>query len=133
MKHLFLVIAAAVIACACGGSSPAAPSLPAALSATNSLNAQGCQSVSVNGLLSCQTFSGVLVNNGSGCAGNVHGNTITFVVGTTLQVGSSNWTYAGKIRPGENITYSGGPITVAAPLVGGWTFVTTPQWDNVGC
>jgi len=128
----FAVSVACILASACG-SSPATPTAPATLIVNGSLNAQGCQAVSLNGLLTCQTFSGVLTNTGSGCAGNVHGNTITYVVGTTLQAGSSNWTYSNRIRPGENVTYSGGPITVAAPLIGGWTFATTPQWDNVGC
>jgi hypothetical protein len=89
-----------------------------------------CQVFSVNGLFQCGTFSGVLRNDGAGCAANVRGTTIARLLDGT-QIGSAGWSSAGTVRPGEQVNYTGGPLVVAQ--TGLWEYVTTASWDNVGC
>lgn len=121
---------AALVAAACGGS-PTAPTQPANLVAEGNLSVQGCQIYSVTGLFSCGYFSGVIRNGGTGCAANVRGTTGTFRTSDRAQIGSAGWSYTAKVRPGEIITYSGGPILVTQS--GTWAYDTAPSWDNVPC
>jgi hypothetical protein len=60
----------------------------------------------------------------------VHGNTTIYFDGTSTISGSSNWTYGSLMRSGEQVAYSGGPITVP---YGAFGYVAAPIWDNVRC
>jgi hypothetical protein len=152
-----LILAAlvtAALAASCGDSSPSpsaptqpqAPTQPVVPSASlrtplagqpgSQLSLTGCDSAAraaaaAMGLatMSCPTFSGGVENTGTGCAANVHGTTVT--LNGLTQVGSAPWTYASIVRPGEVITYAGGPITIHT--TGGWNYSTTFLWDNVPC
>jgi hypothetical protein len=37
------------------------------------------------------------------------------------------------VRPHEQFAFSGGPVTVGFPLVGGWFYFNDIAWDSVAC
>lgn len=132
-KWILAVVALASVAC--GGSPTAStpPPMPAAtLAPQGSLLVQVCSSVNAS-LITCFTYTGTIKNTGPGCASGVRGVTKTFVIGTQNQIGSSEWSFTGRIRPGEEFSYTGVNLTLPAPLDGGWMYQTTPAWDNVAC
>jgi hypothetical protein len=122
------------VAWACGSSNPLAPVAPANLVVQGTLSVAGCQVISPNGsgIVTCQTFSGVIQNNGTGCAANIRGVTATAWTSNVQQIGSAEWSYSAKVRAGEQFVYSGGPINVGSPQ-GAWIYDTKPTWDNVSC
>jgi hypothetical protein len=114
----------------CG--SPAAPTLQADVVSSGTITGVGCFNGGSN-LFTCSSFSGPMQNTGAGCASNIHGVTLTFVAGTTTQVGSADWTFTGTLQPGQIGTYVGGAITLPGPLVGGWTYGTQIEFTSVAC
>lgn len=112
----------------CG--SPTAPLQPASLVPTGNLSVLGCQTTSPTGIFACGSFTGVLVNQGTGCAMNVRGTTRTVLLDGT-HIGSAGWTSTGTVRPGETIVYGGGAIAIAN--TGLWQYVTDATWDDVRC
>lgn len=132
MKYLILLVA--VLASACGADSPVAPTIPAAnVNASGTLSVQGCLPGGNPNLIACVGYTGTVKNLGPGCATNVHGITKSFVVNTQNQIGTSEWSYPGQIKAGEEVSYSGLNLVVPAPLDSGWTYTTTATWDNVRC
>ncbi len=151
---IVIAFASAALATSCGDSSPSpeSPTAPTGPTAPvvpptglrtpisgqpgSQLSLTGCDSAAraaaaAMGLatMSCPTFSGGIENTGTGCAANVRGTTAT--LNGPTQVDSASWTYAGTVRPGELITYAGGPIAIAT--TGIWNYRTTVLWDNVAC
>jgi hypothetical protein len=152
---LILAMVQLLLHAACGGSSaastPTQPSAstqavvpPASLRTPISgqpgaqLSLTGCDAQAIAaaaamglGTISCPTFSGGVENIGTGCAVNVRGTTV--MLNGPTPVGSAAWTYANTVRPGELITYTGGPITIVTT---GWpccSYHTTVSWDNDAC
>lgn len=128
MRFLLLV----VIGCsACGGSSTA-PSAPVAvLVPQGSLIVQGC--TPTNDLYTCQTYTGTLINQATGCAQNLRGVVSTYLTGTETRIGTSEWSYPHQVRANETVVYTGENLIVHAPLTGGWFYRTTVTWDAIRC
>ena len=136
MKHLAVVFLLAVGLAACGGGdSPTTPIAPANLVSTGLSMTSQCDALrSLNYAMggttaTCTSFNGTMQNNGSGCAGNIRGTTITYFTGGA-QVGSASWTYSYTVRPGETFSFTGGQLTVP---VSGFQYTTTATWDDVRC
>lgn len=132
MRRLLILLALA--ASACGKDTPVAPTIiPATLIQQGTLIVNGCGTPSPTGVYSCSSYTGTVKNTGTGCASNVRGVTKTYVATTRAQVGSSEWFFSGRIRPNEEISYTGLVIAVPGPLTGGWAYTTEASWDNVSC
>jgi hypothetical protein len=95
------------------------------------LHAQGCDQVSVDAQFQCASFTGLMQNTGSGCAANIRGTTTTSLTSTGAQIGSASWSYGPTVKPGDQFSYSGGPILVG--VVGTWSYWTSMSWDSVFC
>lgn len=132
MKRIALGLLLA-LSFACGSDSPAAPTPVASLAPTGSLSVQACQPPTVTGVSTCLLFSGIIKNSGPGCASNVRGTTTTQFASTGQQIGSAGWSYSSIVRPNEQFSYSGGPITIGNVVTGNWVYITSPSWDSVKC
>ena len=113
----YLVIA--LLSASCGGTStaPSVPLLQPSLSANNGLLVNGCVAGS-NGLFTCAVYNGTATNAGPGCGVNVHGVVTTYTAAGNIQVGSSEWSYNGRVKVGEQIAYAGTLIVVPGPISG---------------
>lgn len=123
---------------ACGGNDSTSPSLTANMVSTGALTTTGCFITATPTLGSCLTFNGTAQNQGPGCATSVRGVVTTYVnVGNNVagqQVGSAPWTYTGPtVRPNETIAFTGGPLTVGVPVLGGWVYVNNVTFSSVKC
>ncbi len=129
-----LIVLTALLAVGCGSSStaPTAPILPASLTAQGTLSVTSCFA-GTNGLFTCSGYSGTALNTGTGCAANVRGVTTTFDATTRAQTGTSGWTYAAMVKPGEQFAYTGTTLVLQGPLVGGWAYTSSISWDAVRC
>lgn len=137
--------------CSACGSSPAAPvivttttttttTIPlaaATLASVGQLSLPGCDGLiqlarSVGlATANCKQFTGLLVNNGLGCASNVRGTTVIFTdAAGASQISAAGWSYVGVVKPGEQIAYTGGALSIPTAA---WFWRTTPAWDNVRC
>jgi hypothetical protein len=138
MKNLILVLA--VLASACGGSSPTAPSVttPPPVAVANIVaTAQGSWTSclpAIGGFPGACSFQGEASNTGSGCAIAVSGVT-RFYNSAHAQLGTTAaWSMPSSrmIRPGESFAYlttSEDLSTVNAVS----TYQTQPAWTNVAC
>lgn len=126
----FLLVCCLGVCAACGGSSPASPSARANILPTGSLSTQLCTTIA-SGAAIC-SYNGLAVNNGSGCAKNVRGSTISLLNG--VQYGTSQWSYPPSItvavRPGERFGYQGFSLIIPPAA---WTYDTRISWDDVSC
>ena len=115
-----LLIVACLAAAACGGDSPAAPSiLPAQLVSRGHLTFESCFSFGCS-------YYGEAINTGSGCATNVRGVLRLFSEQDAL-VASNAWSYRERVRPNEVFIYGGCCVGQA------FSYETTISWDNVSC
>ena len=133
MRRLLLLFLVGLVAGCSGTDNPIAPG-PAAASVVTvgSVSTTGCFLAS-NGDAKCAVFNGVVQNTGPGCAGNVRGVFLTYMVHGAPPVGSAAWSHAGIVRPNEQLAFSGGPVTVGFPLDGGWFYFNDIAWDSVAC
>jgi hypothetical protein len=133
VRRLLLLSLVGLVAGCSGTDNPIAPG-PAAASVVTvgSVSTTGCFLAS-NGDAKCAVFSGVVQNAGAGCANNVHGVFLTYIAPGTGPIGSAAWSHAGMVRPSEQLAFSGGPVTVGFPLVGGWSYFNNIAWDSVAC
>jgi len=132
--HLLLLLSFVSLVAGCSGTvNPIVPG-PAAASvvAVGNVSTTGCFLAS-NGNAQCTVFNGVVQNAGPGCASNVRGVFLTYTVHGAPPVGSAAWSHAGVMRPNEQLAFSGGPVTVGVPLVGGWFYFNDIAWDSVAC
>jgi len=133
VRRLLLLALVGLVA-GCGGTdNPIAPG-PAAASvvAVGNVSTTGCFLAS-NGDAKCAVFNGVVQNAGPGCASNVRGVLLTYTAPGNVRIGSAEWKYVGIVRPNEQLAFSGGPVTVGVPLVGGWFYFNNIAWDSVAC
>jgi hypothetical protein len=79
--------------------------------------------------IGCASFTGTMVNTGSGCATNIRGTTTIFF-NAGGQAGFGGWSYSNLVRPSERFAYAGGTITIPT---NGFKYSTTATWDNVRC
>lgn len=152
MAAKYFTLLLALVAVGCSGN-PAAPTPPQAVTAppvvtpppiapasmvsVGQLSVPGCdgllQLAASVGLATanCKQFTGLLQNTGSGCAANVHGTTVIFTdAAGTAQISAAGWTYASGVKPGEQIAYTGGLLSIPTRQ---WYWRTTATWDNVRC
>jgi hypothetical protein len=140
MRPVMTALIAGLMFSACSGSpaAPAAPPPPASVQPEGTVSTSSC---SASGqVYRCGSFSGTARNMGSGCAANVRGVITTYATATNTsglapntQVGSAPWTHVGLVRPNEQVAFDGGPITIGAPLFGGWSYQNSITWDSVAC
>jgi hypothetical protein len=137
----FALLAACLVVVSCGSDTPAPAPTPilsanivvapgAVLSLPNCQALANLNASAGNPITSCPSFSAPLLNNGAGCASNVHG-TLTVSNTNGQQTGSASWAYASSVRVGEQFVITGGRIDVPTSL----SFNAQPTfvWDNVRC
>ena len=131
MRRCLLIAGVSLMMGSCSDSStPTAPSVPAKMVGSGNLTTSLCSPVGAN--FTC-SYSGIVVNEGIGCAKNLRGSTISYSA-TGLQVGLSQWDYPSSIvvpiRPGERVVYTGFFLTVPS---GNFTYNTQPNWTDAPC
>jgi len=140
MRRTIPILAMTVLFHACSGSStsPSTPPPSANVQPQGSVTTSACGASSQ--LFRCAAFSGTAMNMGPGCAANVRGVVTTYTTASNTsglaantQVGSAAWNHTGIVRANEQIEFSGGPITIGAPLFGGWYYQNNLSWDSVTC
>jgi hypothetical protein len=98
------------MSCVGGGGSTNASPIQASLQAIGTLVLTNCSAVNGNASESCN-FSGSMINNGPGCAGDISGVTVSSD-STGSQVGTADWTFAGTLLAGATGTYTGTGLLV---------------------
>lgn len=119
---LFLALASLIGGCS-GFFDPTGPA--ADVVGRGDIHVESCDLAAIP--ISCR-YSFELVNNGKGCAQNVHGSA-EILNGASTTLGSRPFSYASRVRPNEVVSITGcclDPTGMTQSRI-------TPSWDNVRC